>query len=283
MQELALDQGTIRYRESGSGEPILFVHGLLVDGELWRDVAPALARDARVIVPDWPLGSQELPLRPGADLSPPGLADLIADFIEALDLNNVTLVGNDTGGGLCQLVVTRRPGRISRLVLTPSDAFEHFPPPAFKPLKALGYIPGAVTVMARIMSPAPARRSPLAYGWLSKRADDALTASWVRSVQSDPEIRRQVAEILKGLSPRYTLAAAERFGDFTGPVMIAWAKKDRFFKVSNAQRLAQAFPNARLELIDDSYTFVSLDQPERLAELIGELVRAPLPAPVSTA
>jgi pimeloyl-ACP methyl ester carboxylesterase len=278
MKELTLDQGTIRYRDHGAGEPLVFVHGLLVDGELWRGVAPELAKDARVIVPDWPLGSQELPAGPRADLSPPGLADLIADFIEALDLNGVTLVGNDTGGALCQLVVTRRPDRIARLVLTPCDAFEDFPPAAFKPLKALAYVPGAVAAMARSMSPASARRSPLAYGWLSKRADDELTASWVRAVQTDPEIRRQVAEILKGFSPRYTLAAAERFGAFTGPVLVAWAAKDRFFKVSNAERLARAFPNGRLELIEDSYSFVSLDQPQRLAALIADFMREPRPA-----
>jgi len=280
MKELALRQGTIRYRDEGSGEPIVFVHGLLTDGQLWRDVAPLLAGDARVIVPDWPLGSQELPLGAGADLSPPGLADLIADFIEALDLGAVTLVGNDTGGALCQLVVTRRPERVARLVLTPCDAFEHFPPPAFRPLKALAYVPGAVAVMARAMRPARARRSPLAYGWLSKRAEDTLTADWVRSVQSSPQIRRQVADILKGFSPRYTLAAAQRFGEFTGPVLVAWAAKDRFFKVANAERLARAFPDGRLELIEDSYSFVSLDQPQRTAELIAELVRRPLPAAV---
>jgi pimeloyl-ACP methyl ester carboxylesterase len=281
MKELALEQGTIRYRESGSGEPIVFVHGLLVDGELWRDVAPQLATGARVIVPDWPLGSQELPLKPHADLSPPALADLIADFIAALELEGVTLVANDTGGALSQLVVARRPERIARLVLTPCDAFEHFPPPAFKPLKALAYVPGAVAATARLMKSASARRSPLAYGWLSKRADDELTARWVRAIESDAEIRRQVAEILKGFSPRYTLAAAERFGAFGGPVLVAWAAEDRFFKVANAERLARAFPNARLELIDDSYSFVSLDQPQRTAELIGELLRQPLAASAS--
>jgi pimeloyl-ACP methyl ester carboxylesterase len=282
MKELELEQGTIRYRDEGAGEPIVFVHGLLVDGQLWREVTPLLAKDARVITPDWPLGSQELPLRPHADLSPPGLADLIADFIEGLGLSGVTLVANDTGGALCQLVVTRRPERISRLVLTPCDAFDEFPPTAFKPLKALAYVPGAVSAMALSMRPAVARRSPLAYGWLSKRADDALTADWVRSVQSNPEIRAQVAEILKGFSPEHTLAAARRFGEFTGPALVAWATKDRFFKVANGERLARAFPNGRLELIDDSYSFVSLDQPERTAGLIAELLREPLAAAMPT-
>src|SRR5437879_11644367 len=104
MREVRLAKGTIRYRDIGAGEPIVLVHGLLTNGELWREVAPRLAADFRVLVPDWPLGSQQLPLAPGADLSPPSLARLIADFIAKLDLERVTLVGNDTGGALCQLV-----------------------------------------------------------------------------------------------------------------------------------------------------------------------------------
>src|ERR1700731_5057783 len=115
MNEARQPQGTIRYRELGTGEPIVLVHGLLTNGELWREVAPRLAKDFRVIVPDWPLGSQQLPLAPGADLSPPGLAQLIADFLSALALENVTLVGNDTGGALCQLVVAHHPERIGGL------------------------------------------------------------------------------------------------------------------------------------------------------------------------
>src|SRR5262245_64109147 len=101
MQQVRLPQGTIRYRELGSGEPIVLVHGLLTDGELWREVAPRLAADFRVLTPDWPLGSHQTPLEPGADLSPPGLARIIADFLRELDLDGVTLVGNDTVGGLC--------------------------------------------------------------------------------------------------------------------------------------------------------------------------------------
>src|SRR5712691_7414369 len=122
MNEVRLPQGTIRYRELGAGEPIVLVHGLLANGELWRDVASRLARDFRVIVPDWPLGSHETPMDPGTDLSPLGLARIIADFLSELELENVTLVGNDTGGALCQLVAVHHPERLGRLVLTPCDA-----------------------------------------------------------------------------------------------------------------------------------------------------------------
>ena len=121
-KQVQLPQGTIDYRERGTGEPIVFVHGALVNADLWRKVVPALAKDFHCIAPDLPLGSHTRPLPADADLSPNGAAKLIADFIESLGLDNVTLVGNDTGGALCQLVVTRHPQRIGRLVLTNCDA-----------------------------------------------------------------------------------------------------------------------------------------------------------------
>ena len=276
MNELTLPQGTIRYREAGSGDPIVFVHGLLTNGELWREVLPRLAKDHRVIAPDWPLGSQELPLKPGSDLSPPGLAALIASFLDALDLRDVTLVGNDTGGAICQLVAVEHPERLARLVLTPCDAFEDFPPATFKPLQLLGYVPGSVFVIGNLLRPAWAHRLPTSYGWLMKRADYPLTRGWLQPALSNRELRRQVAAILKGMSKRHTLRAAEHFGEFTKPVLIAWAPKDHFFKLRNAERLARTFPNARLELVEDSYTFISLDQPERTAQLIAEFVREPV-------
>lgn len=270
MNEVRLPQGTIRYRELGSGEPIVLVHGFLTNGELWRDVAPRLAEGFRVIVPDWPLGSHELPLTPGTDLSPPGLAKIIADFLAALDLRDVTLVGNDTGGALSQLVAIHHPERLGRLVLTPCDAYENFLPPMFRPLQVLARIPGAVFVIGQSLRPRAARRLPFAYGWLAKRpiADD-LSDAWMAPLLSSGAVRREIAAILKGISKRYTLDAAKRFGEFTKPVLLAWAPEDRFFKLRYAERMMGSFPNARLERIEDSLTFVSLDQPERTAALIA--------------
>jgi pimeloyl-ACP methyl ester carboxylesterase len=277
-REVSLAQGTIRYRDLGAGEPVVLVHGLLTNGELWREVAPRLAADFRVIVPDWPLGSQQLPLASGADLSPPSLARLIADFIAELDLDRVTLVGNDTGGALCQLVVVNHPERIGRLVLTPCDAFEHFPPPAFQPLVSAAKVPGSVFTILQSMRAPAARRLPMAYGWLMKRYDSELTASWIAPALASKELRAQIAAILRGFSPRHTLGAAERFGEFDKPVLIAWAPEDRFFKLADAERLQAAFPHARLERIEDSYTFVMLDQPERTVQLIAEFAREPVAA-----
>ena len=276
MKEASIPQGTIRYREQGTGEPVVLVHGLLNNGLLWREVADELAKDFRVISPDWPLGSQELPMKEGTDLSPPGLAAIVAAFLEALDLRDVTLVGNDTGGAICQLVVVNHPGRVGRLVLTPCDAYDNFLPPMFRPLQLAARVPGAVWLIAQSLRPRPARRLPFAFGWLSKRplpreVSDAFLAPALR----DRRIRREVAAVLRGISPRHTEEAARRFGEFDKPVLLAWAPEDRFFKLRYAERLAEAFPNARLELIEDSYTYVPVDQPQRTAELIAAFAREP--------
>ncbi len=278
MPEVVLEQGPIRYREYGQGEPIVLVHGFLTDGRLWQEVAPLLAQDHRVIAPDWPLGSHEAPMKPGADLSPPGLAAIIAGFLEALELENVTLVGNDSGGALCQLVVTKYPDRIARLVLTPADAYENFPPPAFRPLRVIALAPPLVFALIQMMRPSWARRLPIAYGWVTKRAPDSLTASWLAPARRSSEIRRDLAKFIRGAQSRHTVEAAKHFGDFQKPVLLAWAPEDKFFKLSSAERLERDFPNARIELIEDSYTFVAIDQPARTAELIGQFAHRTLSA-----
>jgi pimeloyl-ACP methyl ester carboxylesterase len=278
-REVRLPQGPIRYRELGTGEPILLVHGLLVNALLWEEVAEALARDFRVIAPDWPLGSHTVPLEDGADLTPPGLAKLIADFMEALDLRDVTLVGNDTGGALTQLVAVGHPERLARIVLTPCDAYENFPPPMFVPLMFAGRSPTAAWLIANSLRTEFAQRLPFAFGWLSKRPlDRDVARSFVRPAMTDRRIRQQVAKILGGIDKRHTLAAAERFPEFDKPVLIAWAPEDRFFKLRYAERLARDFPHARLERIEDSYTFVSIDQPDLTAELIAAFARKPVVA-----
>ncbi len=278
MKEIRLAQGPIRYRESGAGDPVVLVHGLLVNGELWRDVIPLLARDHRVIAPDWPLGSQQLPLDPSADTTPVGIARLVADFIEALGLERVTLVGNDTGGAICQIVATSHPERLERVVLTPCDAYEHFPPADFALLKRVGSTPAGLYTIAQSMRPAFARRRPEAFGMLMKRPDDELTGEWMRPLRENAEIRRQTAAFFAAMEPRHTLAAAARFPSLRMPFLLVWAPEDRFFKLELAERLLGDLPDARLELIGDSLTFVSLDQPARTAELISAFAREPLRA-----
>jgi pimeloyl-ACP methyl ester carboxylesterase len=281
-KEVRLPAGTVRYRERGAGPTVLFVHGLLVNGALWRKVVPELAPDFRCIAPDWPLGSHEVPLGEGADLTPPGMAQLIADFMAALELDDVTLVGNDSGGALSQLVVTRHPERVGRLVLTPCDAFDNFPPRMFHYLGWVAKAPGGLSVMVASMRLRMNRRTPIAFGWLTKRRlPDAVSDHYVEPVIRDRRIREDARAFILGVDSEYTLAAAEKLREFERPALLAWAPEDRFFPIAHAERLAELLPDARLERIEDSRTFVSEDQPQRLAELIAGFVREPAKAAAS--
>jgi pimeloyl-ACP methyl ester carboxylesterase len=276
MSELKIDQGTISYRESGSGPPIVFLHGLLVDGRLWRKVTPLLQDDFHCLVPDLPLGSHTVPMHPDADLSPPGLARIVAGFLKGLELEQVTLVANDTGGAIAQITAANHPERLGRLALTNCDAFENFLPPAFRPMQWAARMPGMLTAVMQGMRFAPMRRLPNAFGRLIKRDfSGAPTREWVEPFLTDRAIRRDTIKVLKGIDPKYTFEAAEKLRKFDRPAMLAWAIEDRFFKLSFAERLAQTIPGATLERIEDSYTFVPEDQPERLAELIAPFAREP--------
>jgi pimeloyl-ACP methyl ester carboxylesterase len=275
MSEVRLPQGTIEYTESGEGPPVVFVHGLLVDGSLWRKVTPLLEDRFRCIVPNLPLGSHRIPMAPEADLSPPGLAKIVAGFLEALDLDDVVLVANDTGGAISQITAANHPERIGRLLLTNCDAFDNFLPPAFRPLQWAAHVPPLLNATMQGMRLEPLRRLPNAYGRLIKRDfAGAPTREWVEPYLSERGVRRDTAKVLRGIDPRFTNEAAEKLRSFDRPALLAWAPEDRFFKVSFAERLAQTI-GARLELIDDSYTFVSEDQPERLAEVIASFAREP--------
>lgn len=278
-REVRLPGGTIRYRERGAGPTLLFVHGLLVNGALWRKVVPELAPDFRCIAPDWPFGSHEVPLGDEADRTPAGMAALIADFMAALDLDDVTLVGNDSGGALSQLVVTRHPERVGRLVLTPCDAFDNFPPKMFRYLSWAARVPGGMGPIAQSMRLRANRRTPIAFGWLTKRRlPNAVSDHYVNPVIHDRRIREDTRAFILGIDPVYTQEAAEKLPGFDRPVLLAWAPEDRFFPLAHAERLADLLPDARVAHIEDSRTFVSEDQPQRLAELIAGFVREPAKA-----
>jgi pimeloyl-ACP methyl ester carboxylesterase len=268
MPDVALAHGTIRHRDTGEGPPIVFAHGLLVDGRLWDGVVAELSGSFRCIVPDLPLGAHEVPLPADARRSPVGVAELLAELIEALDLEDVTLVGNDTGGVIAQLVATRHGDRVGRLVLTPCDAYDQFLPLLFRPLQLAARIPGAPRAVGYALLPRPLRRSPIAFGWLSRRPA-AAEEDWVRRFLADAGVRHDATEFLRAISPKITLAAAEDLKRFSKPTLIAWAPDDKVFKWRNGERLAREMPNARLERIEDSYAFVPVDQPARTAELIG--------------
>ena len=273
-RELDLPQGRLRCFDAGSGPPIVFAHGLLVNANLWRKVVTRLSPEFRCIALDLPLGSHTLPMPDAADLTPPGLADLITEALEALALDAVTLVGNDTGGALCQIVVTRRPTRVARLVLTSCDYRDNFPPWMFRYFKPASVIPGAMRLLMLPMRFRAPRRLPFAYGWLvTQPIDREAEDSYLLPAMTAPGVARDLKRVIRCIDTRYTNEAADRLGGFDKPALIAWSRDDRFFKAEHAERLARDLPNARLEWIQGSRSFSPEDQPGRLAELIADFVR----------
>ena len=269
--EVELSTGLLRYRERGQGRPVLFIHGLLVNGDLWRGVAGELGDGLRAITPDWPLGAHEIAMRSDADLSISGLARLIAEFIETLDLRDVVLVANDTGGALTQLVLTEHRDRIGAAVLTSCDCYDNFLPPIFKPLLAAARVPPLLRLVMESMRLRPLRQLPMAFGRLAKRPiPHSVVDAWLAPALTDAGVRRDLIKVMRDISPRYTLAAAQRFSEVDVPVLLAWAGDDRLFPLDHARRLQAALPNAELRVVDDAYTFVPEDQPEILAEMIAE-------------
>ena len=276
MQKMDLNAGPIHYTDSGSGEPILFVHGLLVNGRLWERAAALLSADFRCIVPDWPLGAHPEPMRPGADLSPPAIADMVVELMDSLGLERATIVGNDSGGAISQLMATAHPDRVGRLVLTNCDLYEDFPPKLFAYFRLVRRIPGGLTAMAQTMRLKALRRTPIAFGVLTKsRLPDELLDAWLDPLIRNPAIRRDALQFIRGVEPELTVVAAERLASFPAPTLFAWAPEDRWFRIADAERLAGSMPNARVERIAGAKTFVSIDQPNLLADSIAAFMREP--------
>jgi pimeloyl-ACP methyl ester carboxylesterase len=272
-KEIQLPSGPIRYREAGEGKPVVFVHGFLVDGRLWDGVVDRLSDRCRCLAPDWPLGAQQRAMNPDADLSPPGIARLIADFLERLELEDVTIVGNDSGGAMSQVLATTYPERIGRLALTNCDTHENFPPGIFKAMPPLAKLPGGMVALS----------APFRIGALARRAfkpfartkiPDELVASWMQPATADSGVMHDVKKVTAGMNKRYTLAAAAKLRSSELPILLLWAPGDKYFPISYAERLAGEAGNARIVEIPDAKTFVPLDQPQRVAEEIASFVGA---------
>jgi len=270
-KEIDLPAGRIRYREAGEGKPVVFVHGYLVDGRLWGGVVDRLADRCRCIAADWPIGAQQIAMKPDADLTPYGIAATINSLLEALDLEDVTIVGNDSGGAMSQVLVTRHPQRIGRLVLTNCDTHENFPPGIFKTMPPIAKLPGGMALLAAPFKiPALARFAFRPFA--RTKIPDELVASWMQPGLTDPAVKRDVKKVTVGMNKRYTLEAAEKLSSSELPILLTWAPGDKFFPISYAERLAKETPNARIVEIPDSNTFVPLDQPQRLADEIATFV-----------
>jgi len=277
MPSVTIAGGTLDYRTLGPADserpPVVFVHGFLVDSTLWDPVAAQLAdHGVRSVLVDWPLGSHRTPMNAEADLSPIGVARMINEVLDALGLTDVTLVGNDTGGALCQLLLADDASRIGRLVLTNCDAFENFPPKAFVPLFHIANHPALTKAMLAPTRLRAIRHSPLAYGLLLRAPRDAeMTRRWIAPSLGDRAIRDDIARFARAFDGKALVAIAPALHEFAGPTRIVWGMSDRCFTLSSARRLADAFADARLIEVPEATTFVSIDAPDAVTAAILDL------------
>ncbi|WP_406813297.1 alpha/beta fold hydrolase [Mycobacterium sp. M23085] len=272
MSTIDISAGTIHYEATGpeDGRPVVFVHGYMMGGQLWRQVSERLAaRGLRCIAPTWPLGAHPQPLRRGADQTIAGVAGMVAEVLEALDLRDVVLVGNDTGGVVTQLVAVHHRERLGALVLTSCDAFEHFPPPILRPLLLAAKSKTLFrTAIQAVRAPAVRRR---AFDGLAHSNIDDLTEVWVRPALSIAAVAEDLRQFTLSMRTEVTTTVAAGLCDFDKPTLIAWSADDVFFEQEDGVRLAAAIPNARLEVIAGAKTFSMVDQPDRLTDLLSTI------------
>ena len=269
----------IDYREQGSGRPVVFVHGVGVNGLLWRDVAPRVAEAGyRCISPDLPMGAHSRPMPADADLSLPGLAGIVADFLDELGLEDVVIVANDTGGAVAQWLVGRRADRIGALVLTSCDAFEVFPPKPQLYLIPAARIPGALWLVGQLVRWRWVQRTPFAYGWTTRSAmPEDVMRSFTGPVRTIAGVRRDLKRLLLDVDKQYTFEAAESLRSFDKPALVVWGDQDKLFPREHGERMAELLPQGRFELMPDSRCFVPMEQPAALAERIVEFLAEAAP------
>jgi pimeloyl-ACP methyl ester carboxylesterase len=274
MPEVTLEAGTIEYDDVGAGPVLVLAHGLAMDGVQWRHVVADLRPDHRCLLPTLPLGAHRRPMRPDADLSLRGLGRLLAEFLDRLDLRDVTLCFNDW----CAAQVMIADGlveRVGRLVLVSCEAFDNYPPGLPGRMAAFSArLPGGIALMARTLRFRPLRQLPIALGWMSKRGiPDEVVQQWLRPLRQREirrDLRKYAGDTKRG--KRDLLAATEALPSFDRPVLIAWASEDRLMPPEHGRRLAELFPNSQLVEIADSYTLIPEDQPALLAAHLRQFI-----------
>ncbi|KAA1427243.1 alpha/beta fold hydrolase [Nocardioides antri] len=277
MPTIELPHATLSYRVAGpdtsSAPPVVLIHPILTDGSLWAPVAERLAaRGIRSYAPDWPLGSHRIPLPADADQSPRGVARLVLDFLEAADLTDVTLVGNDTGGAICQFAIDPGSGldssRVGRVVLANCDAFDQFPPAPFTLIFPLLRNEWRAKVLAGQLRLRPLRQSWLGFGLLAKNLPADLTRAWIEPVRTDAGVRRDAVRLLRNLRPAELLDVSTRLADVKIPVSVVWGMADRAFRPSLGRRLHAAFADAAFVPVPGARTLLALDAPDELTDEI---------------
>jgi pimeloyl-ACP methyl ester carboxylesterase len=273
MPQVETTAGTIEYEDMGDGPVVVLLHGLLMDASVYRAVSDDLAQDHRVIAPTQPLGSHRIAMKPDADLSMHGHARIVADLLAALDLTDVTLVGNDHG--VAQVVATEHPDRLGRLVLTSQEAFDNIPPGL--PGRMVGVamkVPGGPKLAARSLRVKALQRQPTTFGWMAAKAvPKDVMRGWTDPILTVPGVERDLRRYVDTTSWDVLTENAPKLRTFDKPVLVAWSEHDKVMPAEHGRRLADLLPDARLVTIAGARVLSPLDQPQEVSRLVREFVR----------
>ena len=276
MRSIEVPAGVIEYDETGSGPPVVLLHGLLIDHTLWDRVLPLLPGRFRYIRPVLPLGAHRRAMNPGADLTLPGQVRIVADFLDALALENVTLVHSDWGGALF-LTARELDHRIARQVILPCEAFGNFPPGLPGTMVALAVrLPGGVQLAARQLRVGWLRRLPPLYGQMARRpVPGEVIRRWTEPVLTDADVRRDLLAYCRGPFDKAALIRdTEALRRFQGDALVLWSPDNKVMPPAHGPRLAELIPRSRYAEIPGAYVLSMLDEPEAVAREMGAFLTA---------
>ncbi len=265
--------GSMPWRACGDGETLLFLHGLLTNASSWDAVIEDLARDFRCVTLELPLGSHTYPAREGATLTVESLATAVFEATGQLCSDGFVLIGSDTGGVVAQLTALRRPPGLRRLILLSCDTERNFLPPVLRYLQLAARVPGAMQALRLSLRSRRIRRLPIAFGWLVRRELSAREWDSIIAPLSHRSVRRDLGKILRGISTRYTVKAAEELAGFPLPTLFLWADTRKVFPIENARALAARMPRAYVKSVPGSLAFSHLDQPAHVSRSIRDFLR----------
>lgn len=274
--KVELTAGTVEYEDTGGSGPVLvLLHGLLMDSSVWRPVLEGLhaGGDAvRCVTPTLPVGAHRIPMHPDADLSLPGLAALVGEFLDRLELRDVVLVVNDLGAPL--LLAAAGHPRLAGLVVTPCEAFDNIPPGLTGRTAALSArLPGGLWLAAQSLLIPGFARLPITFGWMTRRGVPRETMRrWTAPCRTSAAVRRDVRRYAAAVDSEVLVRATEGLHAFDRPALVMWGRRDRVMPPEHGRRLAEILPQSRFEELEDTGVLVQLDQPREVARLLAEFV-----------
>ena len=271
--QLEIKSGPVSYVDTGgAGPPVLFVHGLATSSYLWRNVVDQLNGERRCVAFDLPLHGGT-PAAADQDFSLPGLARFLTECADALQLSDIDLVGNDTGGAICQAFATADPGRLHTLTLTNCEARGNLPPRALLPAKWLAQA-GLAAYTTRWLMRDPQRARRIMYGTGYEdlaNLPEEISRAWLDAMFGTAEAARQNQRILPSMHARDLRAIEPALRRLQVPTLIVWGAGDRFFSTKWAYWLRDTIPGAAEVVELDGARLFFPD--ERAAELTAALRR----------